>query len=1126
MSTFGSSASVQIQGRAALEAGAGDGGHRRALTLIVAATLACIAAIFVAALPVLSGPGTPLASRDAMLSHAATSVPMALAETGQAGAGASDHSFWPVRRGASLMTQGGGIHSAFTGSGASLRVAQGALGLSLAAVGRGAHVARVASLAPIQASNQVLYRYGSITEFFKNGPDGLEQGFTLLERPHAGSGSLVLAVSARGSLIPRQVGSEIVFGARSRPPALRYGHLSAFDATGRRLPARMQVHNGTLRLVVDDTHARYPLRIDPLVQQARLAVPSGPKDEHTVAITPDGQTALVGEPTADRARVFIRNATGGWEQQGPALEPTVHDNGPGKCACFGHSIALSADGSTALIGAPGDTLGETPTEFEDEIGSAFVFVRVGGGWHEQARLRRENETDGGEFGSAVSLSADGSTALIGAPLARNNEEGAVFTFNRSGVTWSQRAQILTPTLNYVEEQESFALFGWSVAVSADGRTALVGEPGGGPRVEPFCYKSIAGANGKVVPYSRGEGQDDWSTQGGAIAFPNTGWLGVNVSMSADGRTAVSGAPCGGDGSFVVMHQSNDAWTATNTAPVTKEKMIGLGGVATISPDGRVIFVGGAGLNNQILEVNPATPSVAIADRLQLRFGAEVLQPNEMVAVTDDGGYALLAENAEERGGAISRFVEGFVNKSMEITELSPPAGPLSGGTRILINGERFTGIQSVRFAGNGVPVAVPFTVDSSHQITVTSPASPEAQKVEVEVVGTNGFARRTFTYTTALPPAVEITAPGDGRAFAQGAVVATQFSCRAGASGGVLSSCQDSNGVTQPAEGALTTKKVGHYTYTVTALDTDGQRGAATIGYDVVSAPQVAITTPATGGVYAVEQEVPTAFACTEAPGGPGIERCFDSADRAFEGEGFLLTERLGKFNYTVTAVSFDGARRSTSISYKVAAAPTAQIISPRLSSRRVFPLGETVPTNFKCKEGAFGSGLASCIPSSGGPVTPGQLYTGEEGVYEYRVLATSNDGQTGEAVPVPYRVVGECEEIASKGSVPLGGGRTITDRVNTETDTSPMIAIRGAGSEEIRLQGLSNASCTATLAARTLSGEGPARVGRTSGYRLQYTFEVTGEDSFVTLSLRDHGNGVVFATNHAKLGKGVEPVI
>ena len=66
--------------------------------------------------------------------------------------------------------------------------------------------APVAAVAPTGAASQVLYRHGSISEFYRNGPYGLEQGFTVRQRPQAGTGSLVLALAARGIADPEAGG--------------------------------------------------------------------------------------------------------------------------------------------------------------------------------------------------------------------------------------------------------------------------------------------------------------------------------------------------------------------------------------------------------------------------------------------------------------------------------------------------------------------------------------------------------------------------------------------------------------------------------------------------------------------------------------------------------------------------------------------------------------------------------------------------------------------------------------------------------------------------------------------------------------------------------------------------------
>ena len=101
---------------------------------------------------------------------------------------------------------------------------------------------------------------------------------------------------------------------------------------------------------------------------------------------------------------------------------------------FGSSVALSADGNTALIGGPGDN---------KDVGAAWVFTRSGSTWTQQGeKLTGSGESGEGEFGSSVALSADGNTALIGGPATTPNV-GAAWVFTRSGSTWTQQGEKLT-----------------------------------------------------------------------------------------------------------------------------------------------------------------------------------------------------------------------------------------------------------------------------------------------------------------------------------------------------------------------------------------------------------------------------------------------------------------------------------------------------------------------------------------------------------------------------------------------------------------------------------------------------------------------------------------------------------
>src|SRR5262249_3164556 len=157
-------------------------------------------------------------------------------------------------------------------------------------------------------------------------------------------------------------------------------------------------------------------------------------------------------PHAAWAGVFV--------QQGPKLE------GPGATGAAeqGMAVALSADGNTLIVGGPRDAKTDPP----ESGGAAWVFTRSGGVWSPQGN--KLVAPGGADFGSSVALSADGNTALIGDP-DNNGAFGAAWVFVRNGGTWTSQQKLVGNNVN------GFAGQGTSVALSADGNTALLGGSG-------------------------------------------------------------------------------------------------------------------------------------------------------------------------------------------------------------------------------------------------------------------------------------------------------------------------------------------------------------------------------------------------------------------------------------------------------------------------------------------------------------------------------------------------------------------------------------------------------------------------------------------------------------------------
>src|ERR1017187_135692 len=123
-----------------------------------------------------------------------------------------------------------------------------------------------------------------------------------------------------------------------------------------------------------------------------------------LSLSTDANTALVAS-FPEGATVFKRNATGTWSQQGK-----LFGTGAAGDAVQGSALALSGDGNTALVGGLGDN---------NSVGAVWVFGRdASGNWHQQGNklVGSGGVSPYGIFqGSSVALSADGSTAVVGGP---------------------------------------------------------------------------------------------------------------------------------------------------------------------------------------------------------------------------------------------------------------------------------------------------------------------------------------------------------------------------------------------------------------------------------------------------------------------------------------------------------------------------------------------------------------------------------------------------------------------------------------------------------------------------------------------------------------------------------------
>jgi hypothetical protein len=536
----------------------------------------------------------------------------------------------------------------FGSSGVTLRSGEALLGLRLTAFGFGRSLHTPDAVPPRAAANRVSYVRGGLTEWYANGPLGIEQGFTV-QRPSATPAGarlqlrLALSGNERASLAERDLGV-VLRGPGGH--ALRYGTVSASDAAGRELPSRLVLRGRTITLLVDTTGARFPLKVDPLIEQESPSpTPSGIAGEarfgFSVALSADGTTALVGAPTetglAGAAWVFTR--VGLTWQQGPKLTAPESLEQPEEPQCaeeadcgFGRSVALSADGDTALIGAP---------RANESRGAAWVFTRSGSTW---SQFGHGLAGGNGSFGRSVALSADGATALVGAPSQRS-ARGAAWTFTRSASGFVAFGEPLS-----TEATVGADYFGRSVALSADGSTALIGAPG---------EEGIAGAAWAFARGGAGWSEPARLTGGGEEI--GAARFGASVALSASGETALIGARSDdeGVGAAWAFVRSGSVW-AHEGPKLTGVGELGegqFGASVALSADGDTALVGAPHDNSwqgAAWEFTRADASW-VSEGEQVEGGAEPGKDlfGRGVALSADAGTALIgAPRASHRLGNV------------------------------------------------------------------------------------------------------------------------------------------------------------------------------------------------------------------------------------------------------------------------------------------------------------------------------------------------------------------------------------------------------------------------------------------------------------------------------------------
>ena len=676
-----------------------------------------------------------------------------------------------------MNSRDNGLSAEFTRAGVVFHQQAYNWGLSLSGYGYGDNLRATSTVTPNASANRVEYRRGALTEWYVNGPLGVEQGFTLQHAPETTSGEpLTLAFALSGELTPSvEAGGSGLTLAKDGMVTLRYSGLTAYDAGGRELRSWLQITDGQLRVRVEDAGAQYPLTIDPYVQAVKLTTQTpcasgGTCDDGkaygyfgaSVAMSDDGSTVVVG--ASGEAYVFLRPpvAQGGWNSTTPiyyAAKLSPSDAGD-STTYFGRSVAMTPDATTIVVGDP---------EFYYP-GKVYVFLKPPSGWSsstpllQTAKLTSWWRATDNQLGYSVAISADGKIIAGGAPTmtGTGTYQGGAYVYMKPTNGWVNSTE---NSVLFLVDGRSYEYLGASVSMSADGNTIVAGAPytGGTSGIgSAWVFSAIGEQWGTIYRDAKLIPSDN-----------NYANFGRAVSISADGKTvavSASGCPrlieCGyvspndRTGVYVYGKVATSWYSATPRTENAKLTSTGagtyqfVGAGLSLSADGSIIAASAptydfSGIAPSVkVFVRPATGWTSATETTTVttvESGYSISMNNDGSAIVIGTPWTTVGSNV--RQGTTYVFT-GSPNTPIAsvspsaITFSSQPVGTTSNYRTVTVTN---TGTAPLRISG----VAVTGQFTSTQNCAVSSPIAPSSSCSEnvTFVPSTVGSKTGTLTFT-------------------------------------------------------------------------------------------------------------------------------------------------------------------------------------------------------------------------------------------------------------------------------------------------------------------------------------------------------------------------------------------
>ena len=432
----------------------------------------------------------------------------------------------------------------------------------------------------------------------------------------------------------------------------------------------------------------------PSIQQGEkiIGVTGNTQNGYSVAISADGNTAIVGgkQVGGNKANVYIyKRINSVWTQEGSPLF--------GVNTQQAYSVAISADGNTAIAGSHSDNSNQ---------GAAWIFVRVNGIWNLQgSKLVGKNNIGAAQQGFSVAISADGNTAVVGGKQ-NNGGEGAIWIFKRNSSVWTEEGNNL-----FAGGSIGNAQLGYSLAISANGKIIVAG--------------ANQDNNGKGAAWVFIKTENGWMQKGPKLKASDvisTSNLGSSVSINADGKRIVVGGnkTIDGGAGAIVFDSEDNGWSTFPLIGVTAGNDIQLGKSVAISADGNTILVGGPQSNNN---------KGAVWTFIRSDIGVWKEQPTNLSGKNATGN-TLFGSSIALSADANTAIVGGPGDNTTGATWMYRVASTNANLNALIIS----SGVLSPTFSSETTTysTSVPKTTDS---IAITPTVADTAALIEVKING-------------------------------------------------------------------------------------------------------------------------------------------------------------------------------------------------------------------------------------------------------------------------------------------------------------------------------------------------------------------------------------------------------